>query len=93
MVGSLAMALSACGVLATTSGGSRTAKLAFPACPPDQVTLELGWIGPHTGTNAAGRAFQIFGMTSDDRLAFELWTDKWRRCAFERGIVIEEANR
>jgi hypothetical protein len=88
------MALSGCASLgAISSGNSRDAKLLLPACPPDQVTLEFGWLGPRPATAADGRVLQIFGMTSDDRLSFELWTDRWRRCAFERGIVIEEANR
>ena len=93
MVGSLALTLFGCGVLGTTSGGSRTAKLALPACPPDQVTLEHGWLGPHVATRADGKTVVLFAMTTDDRQDFERWTDQWRRCAFERGIVIEEANR
>ena len=93
LVAGLALTLFGCGSLGTTSGGSRDAKLALPACPPDQVTLEFGWIGPKAGAGADGRVHQIFGITSDDRLVYESWVDKWRRCAWERGVVIEEANK
>ena len=93
LVGSLALALSGCGVLATTSSGSRDAKLALPACPPDQVTLEYGWAGPRSASLPDGRVLQIFAMASDDVDTLNRWMDGWRRCAWERGVVIEEANK
>ena len=94
LVAGLALTLFGCGSLGAVSGGSRRdAKLALPACPPDQVTLEHGWLGPHVATRADGKTVVLFAMTTDDRQDFERWTDQWRRCAFERGIVIEEANR
>lgn len=90
----LVMIVSGCASLgAISSGNGRDAKLALPACPPDQVTLEFSWIGPKQGTLPDGRPISIFGITADDRLTLELWMDHWRRCALERGIVIEEANR
>ena len=93
LVGSLALTLSGCGALATTSSGSRDAKLVLPACPPDQMTLEFGWIGPRPASLPDGRALQVFAMTSDDVDTLNRWMDGWRRCAHGRGIVIEEANR
>ena len=93
LVGSLALALSGCGVLATTSSGSRDATLALPACPPDQVTLEFGWVGPRPASLPDGRVLQIFAMASDDVDTLNRWMDGWRRCAWQRGVVIEEANK
>jgi len=58
------------------------------------VTLEFGWLGPRPAFGADGRVVaQVFAMTGDDRETLDRWMDGWRRCAWQRGVVIEEANK
>ena len=88
----LIVTLSGCGVLATKSSG-RDVQLPLPSCPPVEVILDHGWLGPQTKSQPDGTARILFAMTLEDRAVFLRWNEAWRRCAIERGIVIEEANR
>ena len=91
IVGTLLIALTS-GCAAIGRGGSRSASLPLPACPPEEVELTLGWLGPGFIPTNEG-PLHAFAMAVQDRVRYEAWTDEWMSCAKARGIVIEEANR
>lgn len=74
-------------------GGSRTAKLPLPACPPEQVQLKYGWSRPQTYPLPSGEALIVYMLESQDRESYLRWVDGWVQCARAARIVIEEANR
>ena len=91
IVGTLLIALTS-GCAALGRGGSRSAALPIPACPPEEVDLSTGWLGPGFVPTNEG-PLHVFVMAVPDRAQFEAWVDGWVSCAKARGIVIEEANR
>lgn len=80
------------GCAVTGHGGSRSAALPIPVCPPEQVEMQVGWLGPGFITTDAG-PLHVFVLSVTERLQYEAWVDGWKSCAKARGIVIEEANR
>ena len=91
IVGTLLIALTS-GCAALGRGGSRSAALPIPVCPPEEVELTLGWIGPGFIPTNEG-PLHVFAMAVVDRAQLEAWVNEWMSCAKARGIVIEEANR
>ena len=80
------------GCAALGRGGSRSAALPIPVCPPEEVELSTGWLGPGFISTNEG-PLHVFVMAVQDRVQFEAWVNEWMSCAKARGIVIEEANR
>lgn len=88
----VATILISAGCATTGLGGQRTAKLPLAPCPPDTVTMEIGWLGPGFIATSEG-PIHVFAMTVAEKTRYEAWIDAWKTCAQERGDAIEAANK
>ena len=91
----MVLSMTGCAVLTETTSlfSGRALKLPIPPCPPIDVVLEYGWIGPFPHTLSNGESGMFYAMIQDDKAKYIRYLNAWIDCAERRGIVIEEVNR